>query len=516
MRKPRYVQMTEEQFPNPYTNRQLPASGGNSAFATTPATAEPTEAGVEPAGVDKADREKHPHRFSVSRTFPLRTWLVVLIISISGLGLLASAVAVSSIMKESVYTRIDEDLQSSVVGWASSSELFSADQTARPPSEYVVLKIFSDGNTVIFNDRGAIPDATQLIIDAGPETVSSAANSTRDTRWRAIATVEGNVTTVVAKDLNREDQLLKRLNIGLVVISLLVLSLMAAMGYYLIRRALRPLHEVERTAQAIAAGDLDRRVPQWPTNTEVGQLAHTLNVMLEQVQDSVETAQRKEEQMRRFVGDASHELRTPLTSVRGYTELYRSGATQDIDRVLTKIDDESHRMSSLVEDLLALTRAEGAKLEKRPVDLLELGLGVASTARAAFPGREVKIINDTSSVPVVLGDPGKLHQVLLNLVSNGLVHGGPAAKVTLRFTFEGAEVVAAVSDNGRGMEPVVANHIFERFYREDSSRSRASGGSGLGLAIVKSLVEQHRGKISVSSTLGEGTTFTVRLHRLME
>lgn len=512
--------MTEEQIPNPYADRQLPAASDTAAAPTSPATAAPglapTEAGVTEPGVERAGGEKSPHRFSVSRTIPLRTWLVVLIISISGLGLAVSAVGVSSIMKESVYTRIDEDLQSSLVGWASSSELFSADQSARPPSEYVVLKIFPDGQTFVFNDRGAIPDATRLVIDGQPETVSSADKSTRDTRWRAIASVEGSVTTVVAKDLNREDQLLQRLNIGLVVISLLVLSLMAGVGYYLIRRALRPLREVERTAQAIAAGDLDRRVPQWPTNTEVGQLAHALNVMLEQVQDSVETAQMKEEQMRRFVGDASHELRTPLTSVRGYTELYRSGATQDIDRVLTKIDDESHRMSSLVEDLLALTRAEGAKLEKRPVDLLELGLGVASTARAAFPGREVKIVNDTSAVPVVRGDPGKLHQVLLNLVTNGLVHGGPDSKVTLRFTFEGDEVITAVSDNGRGMEPVVANHIFERFYRADASRSRASGGSGLGLAIVKSLVEQHRGKISVSSTLGEGTTFTVRLKRLME
>lgn len=484
--------MVEEQFPNPYADRRLPAATG---------------------GVDAPAGER---RFSISRTLPLRTWLVVLIISISGLGLSASAVAVSSIMKESVYTRIDEDLHSSLDGWASSSEIFIANLGARPPSEYVVLKIFPDGNVYVFNDRGTIPDVSRLVIGAEPDTVGSSPESTADKRWRALASAEGDITTVVAKDLTSEEHLLQRLNIGLVVISLMVLSLMAAMGYYLIRRALRPLREVERTAQDIATGHLDRRVPQWPPHTEVGQLAQALNVMLEQVQTSVETAQEKEEQMRRFVGDASHELRTPLTSVRGYTELYRSGATQDIDRVLTKIDDESRRMSSLVEDLLALTRAEGAKLDKRPVDLLELGLGVAGTARAAFPDREVSIINDTSAVPVVDGDPGRLHQVLLNLLSNGLVHGGPDATVTLRYSLDGEDIVTEVSDTGRGMEEEVAAHIFERFYREDSSRSRISGGSGLGLAIVKSLVEQHGGTISVRSAPGEGTTFTVRLKRLPE
>ncbi|QGU08254.1 putative sensor histidine kinase TcrY [Corynebacterium occultum] len=484
--------MAEEQFPNPYADRRLPADEG---------------------GVEKRVGE---HRFSISRTIPLRTWLVVLIISISGLGLAASAVAVSSIMKESVYTRIDDELHSSLDGWASSSEIFVANLGARPPSDYVVLKIFPDGNIFAFNDRGAIPDASQLVIGAEPATVGSSADSTGDIRWRALAVAEEGITTVVAKDLNSEDHLLRRLNTGLVVISLLVLSVMAAMGYYLIRRALRPLREVERTAQAIAAGDLDRRVPRWPGHTEVGQLSQALNVMLEQVQTSVENAQAKEGQMRRFVGDASHELRTPLTSVRGYTELYRSGATQDIDRVLTKIDDESRRMSALVEDLLALTRAEEAKLDKRPVDLLELGLGVASTARGAFPGRQINIVNDTSAVPVVNGDPGRLHQVLLNLVTNGLVHGGPESAVTLRYTFSGEDVVTEVTDTGRGMEPEVAAHIFERFYREDSSRSRISGGSGLGLAIVKSLVEQHGGSIAVHSAPGEGTTFTVRLKRLRD
>lgn len=497
--------MSETQPPNPYAGKSL-------REPTDPGSPQPT---VPSSGTATGARSRE-RKLSVSRNVPLRTWLVVLIISISGLGLTASAVAVSSIMSEVVYTRIDEDLESSLDGWASSTEIFRGESANRPPSDYVVLKIFPDGSSIIFNDRGAMPETGQLTVGAPPTTVGSTPESSRDTRWRAIASMEGNVTTVVARDLDREDHLLYRLNVSLLVISLVVLSILAVLGYYLIRRALRPLREVEKTAGAIAAGDLNRRVPQWPVTTEVGQLAHVLNTMLEQLQESIETAQAKEGQMRRFVGDASHELRTPLTSVRGYTELYRSGATQDIDRVLTKIDDESRRMSVLVEDLLALTRAEEAKLERKPVDLLELGLSVAGSARAAYPGREVEIINDTSSVPVVNGDAGRLHQVLLNLITNGLVHGGPDARVTVRFTFDDGEVVMAVSDDGRGMDPEVADHIFERFYREDSSRSRTSGGSGLGLAIVRSLVEQHRGTIRVTSTSGAGTTFTVRLPRNRE
>src|SRR5699024_6785570 len=214
--------------------------------------------------------------------------------------------------------------------------------------------------------------------------------------------------------------------------------------------------------------------------------------------------------------DASHELRTPLTSVRGFTELYRSGATTDVDMVLKRIDDESRRMSLLVEDLLALTRAEGSRLELKTVDLLELSLSVAASARAAFPGRTVHVKNETSSVPVVEGDASRLHQVLLNLISNGLTHGGPDAEVTVTLGLEDEDVILTVADDGRGMPSDVAAQVFERFYREDASRSRVSGGSGLGLAITKSLVDKHGGTITVDSEEGVGSTFTVWLPRLRD
>ena len=182
-----------------------------------------------------------------------------------------------------------------------------------------------------------------------------------------------------------------------------------------------------------------------------------------------------------------------------------------MDLVLSKIDAESSRMSYLVEDLLALTRAEGSRLDIRTVDVLELSLAVASSARAAFNGRSINVSNNTSGVPVVYGDPSRLHQIILNLITNGLRHGGEEADITIGLERDGDDVLIKVIDTGRGMDPEVSAHIFERFYREDTSRTRDTGGSGLGLAIVKSLVEQHGGSIDVESELGVGSTFTVRL-----
>lgn len=446
------------------------------------------------------------------RDLPLRTWLVIIIVLISGLGLAGSSVAVSSIMREVTYAQVDDELINSASGWARNEGIFNADRGPRPPSDYVVLKLFDDGSSVIFNDPGPSLDLTGLEVEGPPRTIHSSSNES----FRAISFRENGVTTVVARTLEGEHTLLLGLAMVQAVISLLVLAILALLGYYFIRQAMAPLREVERTAKAIADGDLDRRVPQWPRGTEVGQLAYALNIMLGQLQDSIESAQEKEAQMRRFVGDASHELRTPLTSVRGYTELYRSGATNNVDLVFSKIDAESQRMSLLVEDLLALTRAEGSRLERAKVDLLETSLAVASSARAAFPGRSVAVINSTSSIPIVEGDAARLHQVLLNLVSNGLIHGGESAAVSIELSLDGNDVLVSVRDDGRGMPPDVASHIFERFYREDASRSRASGGSGLGLAITKSLVEAHRGTISVSSVPGEGSEFIVRLPRMAD
>lgn len=452
---------------------------------------------------------------ALPKALPLRIWLVVLIVAVSAAGLVSTALAVNAVMREFIYDQVDKDLAAAARGWARDEQLLGDTITMLPPTDYSVIRFKMDGSISYFNvDPDNVPKVDNLIIDGRPQSVrsvSASADGAGDAEWRALATEVNNNVIVVAKKIKRENSQLSRLATFQIFTSLCVLLIIGIVGAGVISRALRPLREVERTAAEIAAGDLDKRVPTWPEHTEVGQLSKALNQMLGQLQDSVESARDKEEQMRRFVGDASHELRTPLTSLRGYAELYRSGATQDVDRVFDKIDAESTRMSLLVEDLLALTRAEGSRLELRTVDVLELALAVGSSARAAFPGRAVNVRNKSKSIPRVKGDPDRLHQVLLNLVTNGLRHGGEDATVCIDLRREPGLVCIDVVDDGKGMPQDVADHIFERFYRADSSRNRDTGGSGLGLAITKSLVEQHGGAIQVHSREGEGTTFTVTL-----
>lgn len=471
----------------------------------------------------KPGRTRQTYAKRAKRVLPLRIWLVVLVVAISAFGLLGSSVAVHYIMRDVLYSQADEELYNSATGWAQDPDLYQYG-VVRPPSEYTVIVLLPSGEIWALNDSGTRPDFSQLVIGEPPTTVDSLPGSERDDKWRAagMATEEGSIV-VVGKSLAREQAVLRGLSAAQAFISVISLIVMAIAGMWFVRRALEPLREVETTARAITKGQTHRRVPQWSLDTEVGQLAVALNSMLERLQDSLDTSERaldeatsKEEQMRRFVGDASHELRTPLTSLRGYVELYRSGATDDVNRVLDKIDEESGRMKLLVEDLLALTRAEGSRLDKHPVDVLEIALAALSSAQAAFPDRVVDITNDTATVPLVDGDPDRLHQVLLNLITNGLRHGGEDAQVTigLKDDPDSTAVIIDIEDDGKGMSEKDATHIFERFYRADSSRSRGTGGSGLGLSIVRTLVEQHDGSIKVASQEGVGTTFRVTLPRI--
>ncbi|MDY3127179.1 MAG: HAMP domain-containing sensor histidine kinase [Corynebacterium sp.] len=453
---------------------------------------------------------------SLPKAIPLRVGLVVIIVLISGLGLAGSSAVVSAIMRDVLYNRVDQDLLEAERSWARNVDFFGVDMAGAPPTEFCLIRVLPDGSLRLRNPYDSMPQVDDLIIGGAPRTVASTRDSEQPSEWRALATENNGGILIVAKNLDSEKTVLQGLAILQVLVTIVSLVLIAIAGFYAIRRALRPLRVVEKTATDIAAGEVDKRVPQWPMRTEVGQLSAALNIMLGQLQNSIEQAQEKEKQMRRFVGDASHELRTPLTSLRGYAELYRSGITNDADMVLDKIHSEAERMSLLVEDLLALTRAEGSRLELRTVDVLELALNVASTARGAFPGREIKVSNHASGIPMVQGDPSRLHQVVLNLVSNGLKHGGDNAVVVIELARDNTDVLIRVIDSGKGMSADDAAHIFERFYRTDSSRTRDTGGSGLGLAIAKSLIEQHGGTIWVESELGQGSTFTVRIPALID
>lgn len=448
---------------------------------------------------------------------PLSITLVIIMVVLTGFGLWGASVAVNTVMRAYVFAQTDHQLRETASGWGGRGDIFVPNDK-RPPTNLYIQRITSDGQSLVLNDTDSAPEITGTLplgeCFTQPATLDSASN----TSWRVCTSKTSQGFLIIAKPLDLEGKILQQLALVQLVISTVVLAVISVLALAVILRALRPLRRVEKVAAAVAAGNLDERVPDWPQNTEVGRLGHGLNTMISRLQASILDAQTKEEQMRRFVGDASHELRTPLTSVKGYAELYRSGATQDAGMVLSRIEEEATRMSGLVEDLLALTRAEGQKLDTRDVDVLETATGVAASMRAAHPGRTISVVATGDEPPIVQGDPDRLHQVLLNLVANGLVHGGPDAQVTLkvgpapvRENFPNGAIEIQVSDDGAGMSEKDAAHVFERFYRADSSRSRAKGGSGLGLAIAKSLVEAHGGEISVQSELGAGTTFTILL-----
>ncbi len=338
-------------------------------------------------------------------------------------------------------------------------------------------------------------------------------------RVRASVLADGNYLIVAEPLGDTVSTLHHLLVIELIVTGAAVLVALLA-GLWLVRIGLKPLRVMESTAESIADGNLTERVPGENDSTEVGRLARTLNVMLNRIEAAfrarVASEQRlrdSEARLRRFVADASHELRTPIAAVSAYAELFGRGASEqkeDLERLMGGIRNETGRMEHLVADLLLLARLdEGRPMELRSVDLVPLAAEAVQTAMTVGPSWPVTF---EASRPVeVLGDATGLRQVIDNLLANVRAHTpeGTTARVSVEPEVDGA--VISVADTGQGMDPEEAEHIFERFYRSDPSRSRLHGGAGLGLSIVNAIVSAHGGTVSARSGVGEGTTFTVRL-----
>jgi len=476
---------------------------------------------------------------------PLRVKLVVVLLALVTVALVATGVAATAALRDYLVERVDSQLQSfSGEGGGSLEREFTPPRGrgARPglPSAFYVLALDSSGAVVgelraPLRAGTAAPDVPPLTIEqvrdrAGtPFTVSD--RSGDGSRWRVLVRplLDGSGSIVTALSLDEVDSTVGQLLGILLIVSLAVLVVLAGLAYAVVRSSLRPLEEVEDTAEAIAAGDLSRRVPDRDERTEVGRLSRALNGMLAQIESAFRSreaseaaARRSEERMRRFVTDASHELRTPLTSIRGFAELYRQGAASapaDVPRLMRRIEDAAARMGLLVEDLLLLARLDQQRpLERRPVDLVAVATDAVHEARATDPRRRIDVLvldEAAGEAPVVLGDDARLRQVAGNLVGNALTHTPAGTPVTVRVGTldEGAHrwAVLEVADTGPGLAHEQAERVFERFYRADSSRARATGGTGLGLSIVSALVAAHGGTVGLTTAPGEGATFRVRL-----
>lgn len=330
--------------------------------------------------------------------------------------------------------------------------------------------------------------------------------------YRVAADADGVVSGLPTRDVDQAVGSLIRWEVALGALGVLAA---AVAGTVVVRRQLRPLTEVAETAHAVAELPLDEgeigvteRVPAHLTDprTEVGQVGVALNTLLAHVETSLDARHRSEQQVRQFVADASHELRTPLTTIAGYTELARrQGDAATTDAALTKVAEESRRMTALVEDLLLLARLDaGRPLEREPVDLSRLVLETVDDARVVAPGHRWRVSLPEGDEPVmVTGDALRLRQVVTNLLTNARKYTPEGSTVTVTLRHGGAGAGGFdVHDDGPGFPPDLVATAFERFSRGDVSRHR-EGGVGLGLALVQAILTAHGGSVTLSSEPGD-------------
>jgi two-component system OmpR family sensor kinase len=511
-----------------------------------------------------------PARWRSPAGWPLRTRLVAIMIALLAiLGLVVGGTA-EVYLHKTLYDRVDSQLTEAGLrtlggggpkdpqgsgfdpGLSRGGFTFRSDPPPGFQSGWIALALLSNSGTTTVkggevqyvsvdttapNTSGLRSNNTYLKLpQAAIDKLASVASTGAITEvdlggslgsYRAISTdvvdADGNNVTVVTA-LPLKDTQSTLLQIALFIGGAVLFALLIAgwVGAIIIRRTLLPLSRVAATASRVSELELDRgevdlgqRVPEGDTDlrTEVGQVGAALNRMLDHVRNALESRHASEMQVRQFVADASHELRTPLAAIRGYAELSRRSrqpVPDEIAHVLRRVESEAQRMTALVEDLLLLARLDaGRPLAQDPVDLTALVVDAVSDAHAAGPRHYWQL--DLPDEPVaVIGDQQRLHQVLANLLANARTHTPEGTTVTVAVSATSGAAVIRVVDGGPGIPAELQPHIFKRFARGDSSRSRAAGSTGLGLSIVNAVVTAHGGRVSVQSQPGY-TQFTVLL-----
>ena len=461
---------------------------------------------------------------------PLRVQLSLFMVVLLALGMFVSSLLATASLRGYLLDRVDEEL----VGASRPFTTFpgrlpdfsqSDSGRPRPPNRFYVARLV-DGTVEVINaptggSAPTLPATDELTEGSG---TAFDAGSADGVTWRVLVSPlsTGDGWTVVALPLSDLQATVDRLVLLQAVVGLAVLVIAGGVGFFVVRRSLRPLDEMATAAHEIADGDLSRRVPEVPTSREVEELATSFNTMVTRIetafaaqQASEAQARESEDRMRRFVADAGHELRTPLTSIRGYAELIEQGAAPDPADAVARIQAEAARMGSLVDDLLQLARMDQQRpLERLPVALGDLARTSVDAATVANPDRRVTLTAPVDG-PWVLGDETRLRQVVDNLLSNAIRYSPATEPIDVRVETIGPEdarrAQVSVVDRGPGLSADEVAHVFERLYRTDEARTRVTGGSGLGLAIVRSIVLAHEGETYVDSTPGEGSTFGFRI-----
>jgi two-component system OmpR family sensor kinase len=391
------------------------------------------------------------------------------------------------------------------------------------PSEISVTLLDAQGNILGTVGDSQSPQRIQTLVSGfTPDDVIRYENrpftldsNGRSSDYRVLARLlpssAGSVVTAVS--LSGVEKAMNQLRFLFLAVGFLVLIVLGLIARRIIGISLKPLTSVEETAEAFARGDFSARLPEARSDTEVGRLTSALNQMLQRIEESFAVKVASEEKLRRFVADASHELRTPLTAIRGFAELHRQGAIQGEEKtseLVRRIEQESVRMSSLVEDLLLLARLDQSReMTMEPVDVTTVIKEAIASARAAGPDHEISVELPSDDL-FVLGDSLRIHQVIANLLANARIHTPAGTKISVQAHQDDLGTYISVSDDGPGLSEESQKKIFERFYRADPSRVRNGvEGTGLGLSIVDAVMNAHGGEVRVQSELGKGATFTL-------
>jgi heavy metal sensor kinase len=312
---------------------------------------------------------------------------------------------------------------------------------------------------------------------------------------------------VVAESLAGVNEAVRKVLVLLLIVGPIVLAAFAVAGWLLVRNALLPVDRMRRKADEIGIDQLHERLSAPHPNDQIGQLAGTLNAMLDRLEAGV-TARRQ------LIADASHELRTPLAAMRAELDVtLRDPVRTPAERAaLESVREDVDRMSRTVDNLLTLALADegGLKLLRAPVEISHIAAAAVDQMRALAGVGHVTLVSD-GEPGWTTGDPQRLTQALTNLIENAIKFTPAGGQVTVATWRRGSEVGVSVSDTGVGIDDASREHIFDRFYRADASRSRTSGGSGLGLAICKEIAVAHGARIWVESTPGHGSTFSIAL-----
>ena len=467
----------------------------------------------------------------------LRSQLVAIMMALMLVALTATGAGTLTLLHSFLQGQVDDKLRAAVDS-ARQEKSFSQLQetTSNVPTDYSLM-LFSPGLKpwVFGGDKDSHPAITTFSTVEARERqqMPFQVRGSDGGNWRVVAVnvVDNNersAVVVIGLPLDPVDSVMEHAALVVVGVGLLTLVLAFFIATWTVSRSFRPLARVEKTAAAIAAGDLSRRVEVENPGTEVGRLGSSLNAMLAHIETAFAARMASEERMRRFAADASHELRTPLVTIRGFSELYRHGALsspEDVATAMGRIESEAKRMGAMVEDLLLLARIDEQRpLQQKPADLLLLANDAVVDTQASDRSRTIKLAGLDGAAPAaapVLGDEAKLRQVVSNLVGNALRYtpeGTPIEiGVGVRTAPDGArQSVIEVRDHGPGVPDDEAARIFERFYRADTSRTRETGGSGLGLAIVAAIVGSHSGSVRLGKTDGGGATLVVSIPFLDE